>query len=74
MDVETNVNGSVVVALSGRNLADLLFQFLNHGHAGLERRCGNVLVQIVVERDEEHYGVVRDPGPGGLAELSSQAS
>jgi len=74
MDMEMNVNDSVVVTLSGRNLSDLLFQFLNHGHAGLERRCGNVLLQIVVEKDEEHYVAARGPGPGGLAGLSSQAS
>ena len=61
MDVEMNVNDSVVVTLSGRNLSDLLFQFLNQGHAGLERRCGKVLLQILVGKDEEHYGVVRGP-------------
>ena len=74
MDMEMNVNDSVVVTLSGRNLSDLLFQFLNQGHAGLERRCGKVLLQILVEKDAEHYGVVRGPGPGGLAGLTSQVS
>ena len=65
MDVK--LDGGIYVALSERNLRDLLAQYEANGYASLHRVSGGNFLHVRVEDDADHYGD-RHPGPGsGLA-------
>ena len=65
MDVK--LDGGIYVALSHRNLMDLVAQYERFGEASLHRVSGGNFLHVRVEEDAEHYGD-RHPGPGsGLA-------
>ena len=57
--------GSVVyVTLSRRNVEQLLTA-LDRGYTqGICRTCGEERLYVRVEEDADHYGIVREAGPG----------